>query len=120
MEKHLILICVIAMAIGMADYKRSIRCSGCGNEITVYMNGNFDLTQLSAVGKCPGCKSTIQLDFAMVEKEASGDISPVSEEAPPPMDMFSTPSADSDSVAEEVSQTTAEEETSDMLKDLMG
>lgn len=102
----------------MADYKRSIRCSGCGNEITVYMNGNFDLTELSAVGRCPSCRSTIQVDFAMVEKEvSSSESSSASEETPPPLDMFSTPS--DDSVAEEVSETTAEEETSDMMKDLM-
>lgn len=52
----------------MADYKRSVKCSGCGSEITVYMNGNFDLTELSAVGKCQSCRTTIQLDFAIVEK----------------------------------------------------
>jgi DNA-directed RNA polymerase subunit RPC12/RpoP len=104
------------MAISMADYKRSIRCSGCGNEITVYMNGNFDLTELSAVGKCPDCRSTIQLDFAMVEKEA-----PVTENAPeetsepPPMDMFSAPQQTASPEEEEK----PEEEASNIVRDLM-
>lgn len=106
------------MAISMADYKRSIKCSGCGNDITVYMNGNFDLTELSAVGKCPDCKSTIQLDFAMVEKpEDSAECSESeSAEASPPMDIFSAPEEQSEPAEEE---TLPEEETSDIVKDLM-
>ncbi len=101
----------------MADYKRSIKCSGCGNEITVYMNGNFDLTELSAVGKCPDCKSTIQLDFAMVEKPEES-VEETSEETsePPPMDMFSQPQEESETVEEEKKP---EEEASDIVRDLM-
>jgi len=51
------------------DLKRNIRCSGCGNEIDFNFNGNLDLTQMTAVGKCPSCSTTIQVDFAVVEKE---------------------------------------------------
>ncbi len=100
----------------MADYKRSIKCSGCGVEITVYMNGNFDLTELSAVGKCPDCKSTIQLDFAMVDKPAEDEAiaeSTSESSEPPPMDMFSSTS---ESVEEEKAP---EEQTSDIVRDLM-
>lgn len=101
----------------MADYKRSIKCSGCGNEITVYMNGNFDLHELSASGKCPECKSTIQVDFAMVEKEEPAAESTVSESSDsPPMDMFSASGSVEENHEEEKS---AEEETADLVKDLM-
>lgn len=51
------------------DLRRNIRCSGCGNEIDFNFNGNLDLTQMTAVGKCPSCSTTIQVDFAVVEKE---------------------------------------------------
>ena len=100
----------------MADYKRSIKCSGCGNEITVYMNGNFDLHELSASGKCPDCKSTIQVDFAIVEKQESetesvGSESSSEESDSPPMDMFSSTS--------ETVEEKPEEETSDIVRDLM-
>lgn len=121
------------MAIGMADYKRSIKCSGCGNEITVYMNGNFDLHELSAAGKCPQCKNTIQVDFALVEKEAPASESSYGESSSydsvesSAMDIFSqTPSESSASDIseavdeEEKPRKSAEEEASDMLKDLMG
>ncbi len=104
----------------MADYKRSIRCSGCGNEITVYMNGNFDLTQLSAVGKCPDCRGTIQLDFAMVEKEEPAEAPATEASSVSPMDMFSAP--DETEIAEEVSEETTveeEEDTGGLIKDLM-
>ena len=103
----------------MADYKRSIKCSGCGNEITVYMNGNFDLHELSASGKCPGCKGMIQVDFAMVEKEEPAEETPGSEETPEsaPMDMFSQATESSEPVQEE--EKSAEEETADLVKDLM-
>ncbi|MEM4359241.1 MAG: hypothetical protein QXT45_01785 [Candidatus Bilamarchaeaceae archaeon] len=50
------------------DLKRSIRCHGCGNELSFAFNGSLDLTQLSAVGKCPTCSRLIQIDFAVVEK----------------------------------------------------
>jgi len=122
------------MAIGMADYKRSIKCSGCGNEITVYMNGNFDLHELSAAGKCPNCKNTIQVDFALVEKEAPASESSCSESSSydsvesSAMDIFSQTPSDSSSASdisdavseEEIPRKSAEEEASDMLKDLMG
>ncbi len=105
------------MAISMADYKRSVKCSGCGNEITVFMNGNFDLHELSASGKCPDCKATIQVDFAMVEKEAPAEEVSESESTsaePSAMDIFSqTPS---ESLSEEKKP---EEETSDIVRDLM-
>jgi len=51
------------------DLRRNIRCSGCGNEIDFNFNGSLDLTQMTAVGKCPSCNTTIQVDFAVVEKE---------------------------------------------------
>jgi len=102
----------------MADYKRSIKCSGCGNEITVYMNGNFDLHELSASGKCPDCKSTIQVDFAMVPKEEPPAETETSESEAPPMDIFSQPPVESsESVPEE--EKSPEEETSDIVRDLM-
>ena len=111
----------------MADYKRSIKCSGCGNEITVYMNGNFDLHELSAAGKCPQCKNTIQVDFALVEKESSYDSSSSYEESTSSessvessaMDIFSQPPQESSSTTEEEPRKSAEEESSDIVKDLI-
>ncbi len=59
------------------DLRRNVRCSGCGNEISFNFNGDLDLTQMTAVGKCPSCSTTIQIDFAVVEKErASEYVSP--------------------------------------------
>ena len=111
----------------MADYKRSIKCSGCGSEITVYMNGNFDLTELSAAGKCQSCRSTIQLDFAIVEKlpaeqpQAANAIGMPDAAA---LDMFSQTPAASEAQPQEASEAeagekSAEEETSKIIKDLM-
>ncbi len=101
----------------MADYKRSIKCSGCGNEITVYMNGNFDLMQLSASGKCPDCKNTIQVDFAMVEKEEPVEIQETESMEAAPLDMFSTHEEQQSEPVEEEEK--PEEETSDIIRDLI-
>jgi hypothetical protein len=115
------------MAISMADYKRSIKCSGCGNEITVYMNGNFDLTELSAVGRCQNCKTLIQLDFAIVERVAPSEGAPVAENAGEEQgmnafDMFSEP-ANAENTCQQAAknreEVEGEEDTSELIKDLM-
>jgi len=110
----------------MADYKRSIKCSGCGNEITVYMNGNFDLHELSASGKCPQCKNTIQVDFALVEKESSCDSSTSYEDSSSEssvessaMDIFSQSPSETTSTETEEPKKSAEEESTDIVKDLI-
>lgn len=53
------------------DLRRNIKCSGCGNEINFNFNGDLDLTQMTAVGKCSSCNTIIQIDFAVVEKESA-------------------------------------------------
>ena len=105
----------------MADYKRSIKCSGCGNEITVYMNGNFDLHELSASGKCPDCKNSIQVDFALVEKEEPSCCSENTESSveSSAMDIFSQSPSETTSTEEKEPEKTAEEESTDIVKDLM-
>jgi DNA-directed RNA polymerase subunit RPC12/RpoP len=50
------------------DLRRNVKCSGCGNEISFLFNGNIELTQMSAVGKCPYCSATVQMDFTVVDK----------------------------------------------------
>ncbi len=116
------------MAISMADYKRSIKCSGCGNDITVCMNGNFDLTQLSAVGRCQNCKTLIQLDFAIVEKATPPEGALVAENAAQgqgmnAFDMFSEP-ANAENTCQPPTKNKeelegGEEDTSELIKDLM-
>jgi DNA-directed RNA polymerase subunit RPC12/RpoP len=63
------------------DLKRNIKCSKCGTEIYFNFNGNIDLTQMTAVGKCPSCGTTLQIDFAVIEKEK------------PPESSYSSPAA---------------------------
>jgi len=54
------------------DLKRNVRCFKCGTEMNFAFNGNIDLQQMTAVGKCPVCGNMLQIDFAVVEKTAAG------------------------------------------------
>lgn len=50
------------------DLKRNVKCLKCGTEMNFVFNGNIELQQMTAVGKCPFCGNMLQIDFAVVEK----------------------------------------------------
>lgn len=50
------------------DLKRNVKCLKCGTEMNFVFNGNIELQQMTAVGKCPICGNMLQIDFAVVEK----------------------------------------------------
>lgn len=50
------------------DLKRNVRCFKCGTELNFVFNGNIELQQMTAIGKCPVCGNMLQIDFAVVEK----------------------------------------------------
>jgi len=50
----------------MTSLKRSIRCSGCGNDMSFDINADLTVSDLMISGKCPRCNSTIQVNYSMV------------------------------------------------------
>ncbi|MEM3422718.1 MAG: hypothetical protein QXF35_00825 [Candidatus Bilamarchaeaceae archaeon] len=50
------------------DLKRNVKCLKCGAELNFIFNGNIELQQMTAIGKCPVCGNMLQIDFAVVEK----------------------------------------------------
>lgn len=55
------------------DLKRNVKCLKCGTEVNFFFNGNIELQQMTAVGKCPLCGNMLQIDFAVIEKTAAAD-----------------------------------------------
>lgn len=67
----------------MADLKRTIKCSNCGAESTVYVNCELEMSELIVAGKCR-CGNTMQVSYNIV---ASGTA------APSPSSSASTPAS---------------------------
>lgn len=53
----------------MTDLKRSIRCSNCGNEATVYIASELEMSELTLAGKCR-CGNSMQINYSIVGKES--------------------------------------------------
>ena len=52
----------------MAEFKRTVKCSKCGNESSVFLSSGMELSELLVAGKCPHCGSTLQLNYNLLEK----------------------------------------------------
>ena len=52
----------------MVEFKRSIRCSNCGNETNIYMSSEMALNELLIHGRCNSCGNSLQLNFNIVER----------------------------------------------------
>ena len=50
------------------DFKRTIKCSNCSNETTIYLNSELDMSELLLAGKCTRCGNSLQLSFNIVSK----------------------------------------------------
>lgn len=53
------------------DFKRTIKCSNCGNETSVYLASELDMHELLLAGRCARCGNSLQLSFNIVDKSAS-------------------------------------------------
>lgn len=72
-------ICIMALGDKM-DFKRTIKCSNCGNETNVYLNSELDLNELLLAGRCSRCGNSLQLTFNIVDKSSSTQGAAVSEQ----------------------------------------
>ena len=57
----------------MADFKRTIKCSNCGNESSVYINSELDMSELIIAGKCR-CGSTMQVSYGIIANASSASV----------------------------------------------
>ncbi|HID72536.1 TPA: hypothetical protein EYP38_01225 [Candidatus Micrarchaeota archaeon] len=87
------------------DFKRTIKCSNCGNETTIYLNSELEMSELLLAGKCARCGNSLQLSFNIVSKEAtespSAEQSESSESSGPTVnldDSIFTPDIPSDTI----------------------
>lgn len=62
----------------MTDLKRTIRCSNCGGDSTIYLNSELEMRELVVAGKCTKCGSTLQITYNIVGESAPAK----AEEAP--------------------------------------
>ena len=61
----------------MADLKRTIKCSNCGTEASVYISSDLELKELVFLGKCR-CGSSLQVNYSLVPADSSAQQSPSS------------------------------------------
>ncbi|MFH1394290.1 MAG: hypothetical protein ABII71_05465 [Candidatus Micrarchaeota archaeon] len=84
------------------DFKRSIKCSNCGNETTIYLNSELEMSELLLAGKCARCGNSLQMTFNIVEKgsaEASSSDSSGEDEPTVSLDeSLFTPDIPSDTI----------------------
>lgn len=55
----------------MTDLKRSIRCSNCGVESNFNLGSDFELNELVIHAKCTNCKSSLQINFNIVDSSGA-------------------------------------------------
>jgi hypothetical protein len=91
----------------MTDLKRSIKCSNCGNEASIYLNSELEIKELLFAGKCR-CGNSMQVSYVIL-----GD-SPPSSSSIPKTESETSPLINIDE------SLFTPEIPSDALKDLMG
>ncbi len=90
----------------MSDLKRSLKCSSCGSEASVYVSGGLELREVLIAGKCPSCGTAMQVNYTVIEREVRAEQA-ASEES----SEASTPNLDDSLFSSDV--------PSDTLKDIM-
>ncbi|HLC69112.1 MAG TPA: hypothetical protein VJH24_04700 [Candidatus Bilamarchaeaceae archaeon] len=50
----------------MPELTRNVRCMNCGNERSVHVSTDMQISELLLHGKCLGCNSSIQVSFSLV------------------------------------------------------
>ncbi len=61
----------------MNDLKRSLKCSQCGSEASIYVSGGLKLTEVLIAGRCPSCGTAMQVNYSLIEKEVQQEHTPV-------------------------------------------
>jgi threonine synthase len=89
----------------MTDLRRSLKCSSCGIESSVYVSGGLELREVLIAGKCPSCGTAMQVNYSVIEKEAAP------EQPPAEQSSETTPNL--------VDSLFSSEVPSDTLKDIM-
>lgn len=57
----------------MTDLKRTIRCSNCGNEASVYLNSELEIKELLFSGRCR-CGSSMQISYSIIGENTAAQL----------------------------------------------
>jgi ribosomal protein S27E len=72
-------------AIVMSEMRRTLRCSKCGKEISLYISAEMEINELLVFGKCPSCGNSLQLNYAVGSpQQAQGQTALTDNPLPPP------------------------------------
>jgi transcription elongation factor Elf1 len=55
----------------MTDLRRTIKCSSCGFEANVTISSELDMKELILSGKCSRCGNAMQINYSIVDANAS-------------------------------------------------
>ena len=66
----------------MTDLKRTIKCSNCSSEATIYINSEFEMSELSIAGRCNRCGNSMQINYSIIDKTATESTTKSTDPAP--------------------------------------
>ncbi len=59
----------------MVDLKRSLKCSSCGNEVSIQLLADITLNELVISGKCSHCGSSMQVNYNLIDNSTPSSAS---------------------------------------------
>ncbi|MDO8553653.1 MAG: hypothetical protein Q7S22_02505 [Candidatus Micrarchaeota archaeon] len=69
----------------MVELRRSIKCSNCGSETSLYLTSELALSELLIHGRCQKCGNSLQINFSMVDPSQPAQQSSSSSSSETPM-----------------------------------
>ncbi|MBI5227135.1 hypothetical protein HY988_00975 [Candidatus Micrarchaeota archaeon] len=57
------------------DLKRSLKCSSCGNEVSIQLLADINVNELVISGKCSHCGSSMQVNYNLIDSSSSSQSS---------------------------------------------
>jgi len=55
----------------MVEFRRTLKCAGCGRENSLYISSDIGLNELLIYGRCVQCGNSLQLNYNLVDANPS-------------------------------------------------
>lgn len=55
----------------MVEFRRTLKCAGCGRENSLYISSDIGLNELLIFGRCVQCGNSLQLNYNLVDSGPS-------------------------------------------------
>lgn len=66
----------------MVEFRRTVKCSSCGKESSIFLSSEMELNEVVIAGKCTQCGNTIQLNYKLEKSERAPEEQPLEQKKP--------------------------------------